>query len=82
MIPIAAIKYIIVAAILVLSIFIGCKMVFASDVKREAWRMVAKRFVYMSQQRFKKVSILVGWLLLLLGLYVAYSQIVDLMGNS
>lgn len=81
MIPIAAIKYIIVAAILVLSIFTGLHFIFSNDVRREAWRNYLKRYVYFSQKRFKRISIILGWLLLLFGLYVAYSQIVDLMGN-
>ncbi|MEX0322534.1 MAG: hypothetical protein AB3N63_10275 [Puniceicoccaceae bacterium] len=81
MIPIAAIKYIIVAAVMVLSIFTGLRFIFANDVRREAWRNYLKRYVYVSQKRFKRISIVIGWLLLLFGLYVAYSQIVDLMGN-
>ena len=40
MIPIGAIKYTIVAAILVLSIFTGIKFIFASDVRREVWRSI------------------------------------------
>ena len=81
MIPIGAIKYTILAAILVLSIFTGIKFIFASDVRREVWRSIIKRYVYLSQKRFRRLSIILGWILLLFGLYVAYSQIVDLIGN-
>ncbi len=79
MVPIGAIKYTILAAILVLSLFTGLRFIFAHDMQREAWRSFLKRYVYVSQKRFKRITIIVGWLLLLLGLYIAYFQILGLM---
>lgn len=82
MIPLAAVKYIIVAAVLVLSLFTGLHFIFANDVRREGWRMLLKRYVYVSRKRFKGFTLFIGWLLLLLGLFVAYSQIADLIGSK
>ena len=79
MISLSAIKYLLSAAIMVLSFFIAFHCLFAHEVRREAWRSVIKRRVYFSQKRFKTVTILIGWVCLLLGLCVAYLEILHLM---
>jgi 4-amino-4-deoxy-L-arabinose transferase-like glycosyltransferase len=73
--PIGVAKYILTAAVLVLSMFFGLRLLFAHDMRREAWRSVVKRYVYLSRNRFKSVTILLGWLFLFLALYVAFMQI-------
>ena len=77
--PLEAIKYICLSAVIVISLFMGIRLLFAHEMRREAWRSVTKRYIYMSRPRFKTVTLTIGWISLLLALYVAYFQILDLM---
>jgi hypothetical protein len=79
MVPLGAVKYTILAAVLVLSVFVGIRFIFAHDMRRETWRSMVKRHVYVSQIRFKRMTIAFGWLLLLFGLSIAYFQILNLL---
>jgi hypothetical protein len=78
--PIGVAKYIFSAAALVLSAFFALRLLFAHDMRREAWRSIVKRYIYFSQQRFKLLTILLGWIFLLLALYLTYLQIDQLVG--
>ncbi|MEX0326848.1 MAG: hypothetical protein AB3N33_12245 [Puniceicoccaceae bacterium] len=79
MVPIAAIKYLFLSAILVVSLFLSIRCLFASDVRREAWRFAIKHRYYMRQKTFKRVTLLLGGLLLVLALLVAYYLTLDLL---
>ena len=79
MISLEAIKYLLSAAIMVLSFFFAFHCLFAQDVRREAWRLSIKRRIYFSQKRFKALTILAGWLFLFIALSVAYWEILRLM---
>ena len=79
MLPIAAIKYIFFSAVLVISLFLSIRCLFASDMRREAWRSGIKHRIYIREKTFKKVTLIIGWVLLFLALYVAYFQILDLL---
>lgn len=81
MIPFAAIKYLISSAILVVSIFLGLRLLFANDIRREEWRSKIKRRIYMSRERFKRVTVLLGLLLLALGAWMTALQVVGLLEN-
>lgn len=81
MIPLAAIKYTILAGIMVLSLFVGIRCLFAHEVRREMWRTAIKRRIYFSQSRFKIVTMIFGSILLFIGLSVAYFQIIGLIDN-
>lgn len=81
MIPIGAIKYILTAAIFVVCVFLGTRMIFAGDPRREDWRSWVKRRFYLSQRVFKIVTIVMGVVLLAIGLYVGYVQIDKLMAE-
>lgn len=75
MIPLGAIIYIIKAAIFVLSLFMGMRLLFAHEMIRETWRSSLRRYVYISSKVFKTLSILLGWVLLLVALTIAYIEI-------
>lgn len=79
MIPLGVIRYLFFSTIFVVSLFLGLRCIFAHDRRREAWRTMIKRRFYMSQKSFKLTSICLGWSLLLLSLFVAYFQILDLL---
>jgi len=80
--PIGVAKYILTAAVLVLSMFFGLRLLFAHDIRREAWRSEVKRYAYFSQKRFKTLTLLLGWGFLLLALYVAFLQVDKLVGGD
>ena len=77
MVPISAIKYLILSSILVGSLFLAIQCLFASDVRRESWRFNIKHRFYLRQDTFKRLTILLGGLLLVLALYVAYFLTLD-----
>ena len=77
--PVAAIKYLFLSAVLVVSLFISIRCLFASDFRRENWRSALKHRIYFRASTFKRVTLLLGWFLLLVALYVAYFQILDLL---
>lgn len=79
MIPFEAIRYTALSALLVISLFMGLRMILAHDVRREAWRSGIKRFVYLSRPAFRRTTQILGWILFILGLAVAYYTIIDLM---
>lgn len=81
MIPLDAVKYLIFSAIMVVSIFVGIRLIFAHDMRRDEWRSKIKRRIYMSQRRFKRVTILLGILLITLGTWVALQQALGLMAD-
>jgi hypothetical protein len=70
------------AALLVMSLFFSLRLLFAHDMRREAWRSFIKRHVYVSQKNFKRLSILFGWLLLFVAIYLAYLQIDKLVAKG
>jgi len=75
MIPLSAVIYIIKSGVCVLSLFFGLRLLFAAELTRETWRGGLRRYVYFTSGRFKILSILMGWVLLLLGLAIAYMEI-------
>jgi hypothetical protein len=79
MIPLGAISYIIYSGIFVVCLFLGIRCLFAHEERRELWRSVIKHRVYVSPKTFKVLTILAGWILLLIALFVAYSQITALL---
>jgi hypothetical protein len=76
--PIGIAQYIVFAGVFVTSFFLGLRMVFANDYRRETWRSTVKRYIYFSRPTFKRVSIASGFLLFSLSLFVAYHMILDL----
>ena len=80
MIPLDAIVYTFYSAILVVSFFFAIRLLFAHDVRREAWRGGIKRRIYMTQAGFKRASIVSGWICLLISLATMYHLILDLFG--
>jgi NADH:ubiquinone oxidoreductase subunit 5 (subunit L)/multisubunit Na+/H+ antiporter MnhA subunit len=80
MIPIDVIKYLIVSAGLVLSFFFALRFLFAHDHRRANWHSSVKRHIYMSRDTFKRTTIVLGWLCLLLGLWITYCLILDFVG--
>lgn len=79
MVPIAAIKYLFFSAVLVISLFLSIRCLFANEMRREAWRSAIKHRIYFRASTFKKLTIVLGWFLLFVALYVAYFQILDLL---
>ena len=77
MLPLAAIRYILISGVLVLSFFFGMRFLFASDFRREAWRSALKHRIYMRQPVFKRTTIFLGWICLLISLFVAYFLVLD-----
>ena len=80
--PIGIARYIFFSAVLVISLFLSLRLLFAHDMRREAWRSVAKRHFYMGRKRFKAATLLLGWILLFVALTVAYWQIDELITNQ
>ena len=80
--PLEATRYIIFAAIMVLPLFLGLRLLMASDKRRESWRDRIKNRFYLSRRQFKTVSIALGCLLLAIGLVAAWFQILHLMGDG
>ncbi|MGC9450138.1 MAG: hypothetical protein ACP5I4_01710 [Oceanipulchritudo sp.] len=78
MIPLGAVRYIVHATIIVGCLFVGFRCLFAHDMRREAWRSRIKHRVYISQKRFKLVTLLLGFILVAIGFYVAYLRIIEL----
>lgn len=68
-------RYIVFSGIFVISLFLGLRMLFAHDMRRDAWRSTVKRYIYISRPRFKLWTIIFGWLLLFIALFVAWNQI-------
>ena len=81
MIILGTIRYILISAVIVISMFLGLRMIFAHDLRREAWRSFSKRYVYVGRERFKRVTFLTGWLILLLSLWTIYNEIDRLISN-
>ena len=81
MIPIAAIKYTILAGIMVISILVGIRCLFAHEMLRETWRTAIRRYIYFSRTRFKIVTITFGLFSLIIGLSVAYVQVIGLLSK-
>jgi hypothetical protein len=79
MIPLGAIRYLFFSTIFVVSLVVGLRCILAHDYRREAWRSSIKRRIYFSRKSFKVTSISLGWSLLVLSLFVAYFQILDLL---
>ena len=79
--PIGAARYLFYAAIIVISLFFGLRLLFAHKVRRENWRDHFKHRFYLSRQQFKVASIGLGCLLVAIGLLVAYFQILGLVEN-
>ena len=82
MIPLGAIRYVIKAAIIVVCLFMGLRFIFAHEMRREAWRSNIKHRIYIARQPFKVITILLGYVLLFIALYVAYFQIIGLMDKE
>lgn len=80
--PIGIARYIFFSAVLVISLFLSLRLLFANEMRRDAWRSVAKRHVYISRKRFKMLTLLLGWVLLFIALTVAYWQIDELIANQ
>jgi hypothetical protein len=74
-----AIKYILSSAVIVISLFLAFRGLFANDMRREIWRLSVKRRIYISQRRFKTITVTAGWLFLFLALIVAYWEIIGLL---
>lgn len=70
------------AALLVMSLFFAIRLLFAHDMRREAWRSFVKRHVYINQKNFKRLSIGLGWLLLFVAIYFAYLQVDKLVAKG
>jgi hypothetical protein len=75
-------KYILTSALFVLSLFFALRLLFAHDLRRDAWRSTVKHTVYISRAKFKVWSILLGWFCLFVALLVAYFQIDRLITNQ
>lgn len=73
--PIGVARYILTAAIIVVSMFFALRLLFAHDFLRETWRSMVKRYFYINRGQFKAWSILLGWLFLFIALTVAYFEI-------
>jgi hypothetical protein len=80
--PLGVARYILTAAVFVISLFFAMRLIFAHDMRREVWRSVVKRYVYFSQSKFKVWSITLGWIFLFIALWVAYLEIDQLITNS
>ena len=81
MIPLEAIKYLFLSGILVISLFLAVRCLIASDYRREIWRQAIKPKVYFRQHTFKILVRVTGWICLLIALFVAYFQFLDLLEN-
>lgn len=79
MIPLGAIRYVVFSTIFVVCLFVGLRCLFAHEMRRESWRSMIKHRVYINRKRFKVITIVGGWLLLLVALYVAYIQVIALL---
>ena len=75
-------KYILTSAVFVVSLLLSLRMIFAHDLRRETWRSTVKRYIHVSRARFKTWTVLMGWILLLVALSVAYFQIDKLISNQ
>jgi hypothetical protein len=80
--PFGVAKYIFTSALFVVSLFFALRLLFAHDMRRDAWRSTVKHYVYISRNKFKVWSILLGWILLFVALFVAYFQIDGLITNQ
>lgn len=80
--PFGVAKYIFTSALFVVSLFFALRLLFAHDRRREAWRSTVKNYVYISRNKFKLWSILLGWILLFVALTVAYFQIDRIITNQ
>jgi 4-amino-4-deoxy-L-arabinose transferase-like glycosyltransferase len=80
--PFGVAKYILTSALFVVSLFFALRLLFAHDMRRDAWRSTVKRYVYISRAKFKVWSILLGWILLFVALSVAYFQIDQIITNQ
>lgn len=74
MIPLGAIRYILISAVFVLSFFFALRLLIAHDMRREAWRHYVKNKVYLSRRQFKALTILMGWMFLFIALGTAYYE--------
>ena len=79
MVPVAAIKYLFFSAVFVVSLFAAIRCLFANEVQREGWRNSLKHRVCFQRTTFKRLTLVIGWILLLLAMYIAYLQILDLL---
>lgn len=70
------------AALLVISLFFAIRLLFAHDMRREAWRSFVKRHVYINQKNFKRQTIALGWLLLFIAIYLGYLQVDKLVAKG
>ncbi|NDV61221.1 hypothetical protein G0Q06_02015 [Puniceicoccales bacterium CK1056] len=78
--PFGVAKSIFDAALLVLSIFFAFRLLFAHEARRDEWRSVVKRRVYIGRPNFKRLSILLGWIFLFIAIFLTYRQIDKLVG--
>ena len=73
--PIGVTKYIFFSAVFVVCFVTGIRLIFAHDMRRDFWRSNVKRHIYISAPRFKSLTVVSGWLLLVFSLYIAFIQI-------
>ena len=78
MLPIAAVKYIFLSLVIVLSMFFGIQGVFAREDRREQWRSILRRRIYFQRDTFKKLTKIGGWICIAISLSIAYFEILDL----
>jgi hypothetical protein len=76
--PLGAIKYLLSAAVMVISAFFAFKCLLSRDDQREIWRSSLKRRIYLSQKTFRRVTLSAGWIFLFIALFVAYLEIIAL----
>jgi len=73
MIPLGAMKFVVVAAVFGFSLFFSIRMLFAPDYVREEWRYSFKRFSRVPYPKFKRYLRILAGLLLVVCLLSGYT---------